>query len=225
MKTYIKSALIAATALANTPALAADFIRYDIRTIGVETTRTQSVNTSTITTVSGYKSYLYSIIVPLSGDFFRTTSEGSFYSTFRTNNFITGSTGISATDTIRFSERPSQASSFASNNITGSLCVDADGRFVTTGFQSNCGSVSRLSAYQFGSTVYDALVFDVRATEGFGVSAAGYGVLTPVALASLVPEISSWIMMIAGFGMVAGAVRYRRRIAKFAYRQSPQISA
>jgi hypothetical protein len=214
LKTLTKAALIAATILTASPAYAADFIRYDIRTIGIETTRTQSVNTFTSNVVSGYKSYLYSIIVPLSGDFFRTTSDGSFYSTFRTNNFITGATGISATDTIRFSERPSQASSFASNNITGSLCVDSGGRFVTSGFKSNCGSISRTDAYQFGSTVYDGLVFDVRTTEGFGVSAAGYGILAPVALASLVPEVSSWILMIAGFGMVAGAARYRRRVAK-----------
>jgi len=217
MKTHTKAAMIAATILAATPAYAADFIRYDIRTIGIETTRTQSVNTPTITTVSGYKSYLYSIIVPLSGDFFRTTSEGSFYATTRTNNFVSGYTGISATDTIRFEERPSPNGSFGSNNITGSLCAAAGGNFVTSGFKSNCGSVTSLFAYQFGSTVYDALVFDVKATEGFGVSALGYGVLAPVALASLVPEVSTWMLMIAGFGMVAGVMRYKRRRSVVAF--------
>lgn len=217
MKTFTKAALITATMLTASPAFAADFIRYDIRTIGVETTRTQSINTPTVTTVSAYKSYLYSIIVPLSGDFFRTTSEGSFYATSRTNNFFSGYTGVSATNTITFDENPGPNFITAQGFISGSLCVNAVGKFVTSGFATNCGSVSRRSSYQFGSTVYDALVFDVKATEGFGVSAAGYGVLTPVALASLVPEVSSWIIMIAGFGMVAGAVRYRGRQAVVAF--------
>ena len=88
---------------------------------------------------------------------------------------------------------------------------------ITSGFQTDCGSVSSLSAYQFGSTVYDALVFDVRATEGFGVSALGYGVLAPVALAALVPEPGSWLLMIAGFGMVAGVMRYKRRRSVVAF--------
>ncbi|WP_342355147.1 PEPxxWA-CTERM sorting domain-containing protein [Sphingomonas sp. CFBP 8760] len=60
-------------------------------------------------------------------------------------------------------------------------------------------------------------MFDRRAIEGFGVSALGYGVLAPVALASLVPEPSSWLLMIAGFGMVGATARYRRRATKIAY--------
>jgi hypothetical protein len=68
-----------------------------------------------------------------------------------------------------------------------------------------------LSTYQFGSVTYDALVVDVRATEGFGATTAGYGVLTSIALASLVPEPSSWLLIIGGFAMITGAARYRRR--------------
>lgn len=53
--------------------------------------------------------------------------------------------------------------------------------------------------------------------EGFGVSAVGYGVLTPVALASLVPEVSSWIMMILGVGAVGGALRRRSKVSTTVY--------
>lgn len=35
--------------------------------------------------------------------------------------------------------------------------------------------------------------------------------------ASAVPEPATWGMMIAGFGMIGGAARYRRRTARFAY--------
>jgi hypothetical protein len=217
MNTLTKAALVAATILTTPPAFAADFIRYDIRTIGIETSRTQSVNTPTITAVSAYKSYIYSIIVPLSGSFFTTTDNSSVYEVTRSNNFPSGYMSVSATDRINFTERPFAGGSYSSNYIAGSLCVDAKGKFVTSGFGSNCGSVSRLYEYQFGSIAYNALVFDVKATEGFGTSAAGYGVLTPVALASLVPEPGSWVLMIAGFAMVAGAVRYRRRATKVTF--------
>lgn len=60
-------------------------------------------------------------------------------------------------------------------------------------------------------------MFDIRATEGFGVRALGYGVLAPVALASLVPEPGSWLLMIAGFEIVAGAMRFKRRTVKVTY--------
>nr|WP_244646914.1 PEPxxWA-CTERM sorting domain-containing protein [Sphingomonas sp. CFBP 8760] len=36
-------------------------------------------------------------------------------------------------------------------------------------------------------------------------------------MASLVPEPSSWLLMIAGFGMVGATARYRRRATKIAY--------
>ena len=38
-----------------------------------------------------------------------------------------------------------------------------------------------------------------------------------IVFSGFVPEPSSWLLMIAGFGMIAGAVRYRRRSTKVTY--------
>jgi hypothetical protein len=91
-------------------------------------------------------------------------------------------------------------------NVSGTLCAGLPLTLGISYFNPGCGSfsVNTGSPLGFGST-YNGRITSLRVTEG----AVGDSILTAV-----IPEPSTWALMLAGFGMVGYAMR--RRKAAFA---------
>ncbi len=94
------------------------------------------------------------------------------------------------------------------------LNVDPSGNSFMTGSFSNA-TLYRFTIGAFGNnTQTQTINTGAGASSLFGVAIAGEKV---VGNPNPVPESSTWIMMIAGFGLVGGALRYRRRATTVSY--------
>jgi hypothetical protein len=200
MKKMLMAAVLAATALTGTAASAATFADFTINTALNGVNVPGAPTTATITGGINYSTFFAS---PSGGssavtNFNVLLANGSNYNV---GNYAPFSSGINAvlaltsgqTGTLNFNSNAGGAGSPL-------FSFDLAGLFTANGQGALPGG---------GVTLTNQTQID-----GTTIFAGSPGVL---AVTAAVPEPATWAMMIGGFGMVGGAMRYRRRQPKVSF--------
>lgn len=228
MKTITKAALVAATILATSPAQAVSYIRYDVATVGSGTfIGYDGLNSTTAGFYfNPFTTFNFSYVIALNSP--RTslnlTNSSISYSAPEASYFYPfggGSTlNVDAT-TISFNEVLPPQSDIFGEGLRASACLSNSriNQFPTgaVAIEPACGSVTfRQQFGRLSNISYTGTIASITGTafEG-GDVVAGYGNVGLIA--TFVPEPTSWLLMIAGFGMVGATMRYRRRSKRVAF--------
>lgn len=160
------------------------------------------------------------VVIRLSTTAFGDEQGTSLSSTFADNigadakTVFEGALSFAAVATDGFDYIVNFTSGFNYNPSAGNLLLDVT---IPSG-ASVSGPGFFLASYdvanQFNDGVYSVnAVFDGNATSGVANTAATITQFTGTALAGAVPEPTSWMLMIGGFGLVGTGMRRRRVVA------------
>jgi hypothetical protein len=202
----IAAALISISA--TTPASAYTYIKYEILTAGSGITLTSRGD-------SVHKDVGFIFNIPVDGPFIHASTENSmtFLSFIHLLGYKPGSGAATWSPTNLLLEDAS-----SDHNFSASVCAPTGMQFngyTTASFGvTGCDATVSLwmQSYRGPTTYYSGKIIEFRSSiiEGSNEPLGYLGM-------GAVPEPATWAMMLLGFGMVAGAARYRRRNTAVAF--------
>lgn len=218
MRKITLALLAAASTFAATSANAALYVQYTFESRGTGTLITQGLMdpAPTFRSLEGFKT---TFVVPLTGIysvFYSRTDHDQFRApaTPGSNALGAGETGLDAYQNSLsfFSKGTSYVGPF---NVSGSLCGSFGTTLPTTSFVTD-PSCSNLSASYGDRGFYVSYYGAITNTkvELLNGDLPGFGI---VGVTPIIPEPATWAMMLLGFGIIAGAARYRRRSSAATY--------
>lgn len=229
MKSFIKT-MLAASALLITAQTSAAITTYSNRTVFTTVTGAGTVETFTnqayfpitggvlnSTTVCGSCPPVGSILAGVTystevfsglGNFFNVDSGGGYTGGFLDS--LTGNGDPRRTLTATFNASQN-GFGFDTNQLMGAFTVQIFNSSNASLGVFNFTSQSSLTFFGFGSSSADIKSVRIAGTNGAFNFALDNFTFDQRLVGGAVPEPTTWAMMLSGFGLVGGAMRYRRR--------------
>lgn len=213
MRKIIPSLLLAGTMLAAAPADAALYVKYTFDSRGTGNLITQG-RMDPLPTYRDLEAFSLTFVVPLTGFYgvyFNRTDHDRFSApvTPGSNALGAGSANLDA-----FADRLSFDSTGYSDgggtfDVKGSLCGSFGTVLPTASFAADpsCSSLSANYSGRGFSVFYGGAITSAK-VELVNGDLPGFGI---VSVTPIIPEPTTWAMMLVGFGMIGATARYRRK--------------